>query len=361
MRRTASVHRKQNSKRGHLPVNAQKRTQINDSYAIFDSYRDVTTHRTTKGPALRPPPLLRNHDVGFLEPHRVDHLVHGARRLCAAGLAHDPGGNARDRHIVRNRFHHHGPGRNPRTMADLDIAEDLCAGADHHAMADLRMTILVLLAGPAERDAMENGDVVLDDRGLAADKAGSVVEEDAAADPGGRIDVGLEHRGGAALQVVGEILAALQVEPVRKAMRLQRMKALEVEKRIDEARGRGIAVVDCNEIGSEHVAKIWNLAQRLVIGLADQVARQRRMVEAVGQTMHHRVFQAIVMEHGGVDEGRKLRFAMHDVFGLGADAIPDRIERRQLSSLRIDLMYRHAAAPENFFLLIPYHDGATKS
>src|SRR5689334_4938105 len=105
-------------------------------------------------------------------------------------------------------------------MADLDIAEDLRARADQHAMANLRMTVLVLLAGAAERDAVQDRDVVLDDSGLAADKAGGVVEEDAAADARGGIDVGLEHRGGAALQVIRKVLAALQPEPVREAVGL---------------------------------------------------------------------------------------------------------------------------------------------
>ena len=123
-------------------------------------------------------------------------------------------------------------------------------------------------------------------------------------------------------------------------MGLQGMKALEVEQGIDEARGRGIAVVDRDEIGAEGVAEIGLVAQRLVIGLADQVARQRRMVEAIGETMHHRIFQAIVMQHGRIDEGRKLRLAADDVFRLAADAIPDRIERRQ-PALRIDLMHCH--------------------
>ncbi len=98
-----------------------------------------------------------------------------------------------------------------RAMADLDVAEDLGAGADQHAMTDLGMTILVLLAGAAERHAVEDRDIVVDHSGLAADEAGGMIEEDAAADPRRRIDVGLEHRRGAALQIEGEILAALLV------------------------------------------------------------------------------------------------------------------------------------------------------
>ena len=126
-------------------------------------------------------------------------------------------------------FDHHGAGGDARAMTDLDIAENFRARPDQHAVADLGMAVLVLLAGAAERDAVQDRDVVLDHGGLAADEAGGVIEEDAAADLGRRIDVGLEHRRRAALQIIGEILAALLIEPVRQAMGLQGMEALEVE------------------------------------------------------------------------------------------------------------------------------------
>src|ERR1700730_7083060 len=128
-------------------------------------------------------------------------------------------------------------------MADLDIAENFRARPDQHAVADLGMAILVLLAGAAKRDAVQDRDVVFDHGGLAAHEPGGVIEEDAAADPGCRVDIGLEYRRRPALQIISEILAALLIEPVRQTMRLQRMEALEVEQRIDEARGRGIAFV----------------------------------------------------------------------------------------------------------------------
>ena len=114
-------------------------------------------------------------------------------------------------------------------------------------------------------------------------------------------------------------------------MGLQRVEALEVEQGIDEARGRGIAVVDRHQVGAEGVAEIGIVAQRLVIGLADQIARQRRMVETLGDAMHHRILQPVVMQHGRIDEGGELRLAANDVFRLGAHAIPDRIERRQFA------------------------------
>ena len=80
-------------------------------------------------------------------------------------------------------------------MADLDVAEDLGAGADQHAAADLRVTVTAGLAGAAERHTVQDRHIVLDDGRLADHQAGGVVEEDALADARGRIDVGLEHRG----------------------------------------------------------------------------------------------------------------------------------------------------------------------
>src|SRR6516164_2618902 len=85
--------------------------------------------------------------------HGVDHLVHGARRLGATGLADDLCRHAGDRDIVRHRLDDDGARRNARAMADLDVAEDLRARTDHDAAANLRMAVLVLLAGAAERHA----------------------------------------------------------------------------------------------------------------------------------------------------------------------------------------------------------------
>ena len=124
-------------------------------------------------------------------------------------------------------------------------------------------------------------------------------------------------------------------------MGLQRVKTLEVEQRIDEARGCGIAVVDCDQVGAERIAEIGFVAQRLVKGLADQVARQRRMIEPLGDPMDHRILEALVMQHGRIDEGSKLGLATDDVLRLAPDAVPDRIERGELRTLRIDLMHCH--------------------
>src|SRR5438067_620443 len=80
--------------------------------------------------------------------------------------------------------------RHARAMTDLDIADDLGAGAEHHAAPDLGMAVAVVLAGAAERHAVQDRYVVLDHRGLAHYQAGGMVEEDAPPDRRRRMDVG---------------------------------------------------------------------------------------------------------------------------------------------------------------------------
>ena len=83
-----------------------------------------------------------------------------------------------------------------------------------------------------------------------------------------------------------------------QTMGLQGVEALEIEQGIDKARGRGIAVIDGDQIGTERIAKIGFVAQRLVISLADQIARKSGMVETLGNPVHHRLLQPVVMQHG---------------------------------------------------------------
>src|SRR5215470_9322709 len=133
-------------------------------------------------------------DPSTVEHNAVEHLVHGAGRLRAAGLAHDFRRNAGDGDIVRYRLDDNRAGRDARAMADLDIPENFRARANHDATPDFRMTVLVLLAGTAKCHIMQDRNVVLDHRRLAHDKTRRMVEENAATDFRSRIDVTLEYR-----------------------------------------------------------------------------------------------------------------------------------------------------------------------
>src|SRR5260370_38470574 len=120
---------------------------------------------------------------------RVDHLIHGAGWFGATGLADDLGGNPCHGDVVRPGLPHHGAGGDAGTMADLDIAENFRAGPDQYAVADLGMAILVLLAGAAQRDAVQDRDIVFDHSGLAGHEAGGVITEKATAAAGAGIEL----------------------------------------------------------------------------------------------------------------------------------------------------------------------------
>src|SRR3954451_15892384 len=128
------------------------------------------------------------------ESDGIEHLIHGARWLRAAGLADNFGGDPRYCDVVRHRLHDDGAGRDAGAMADLDIAENFGPCSDQHAAADLWMSVLVFLASAAESNAMQNRDVVFDHSGFAAHETRSVIEKDAATDPCRGIDVGLKYR-----------------------------------------------------------------------------------------------------------------------------------------------------------------------
>src|ERR1700679_1332017 len=89
------------------------------------------------------------------------------------------------------------------------------------------MAVALFLAGAAERHAMQHGDIVLNHRGLADDNAGGVVEEYAAADLRGRMDVHREQRRHPALDEPGQRTTTVPPQPMRHAIALQRMESFE--------------------------------------------------------------------------------------------------------------------------------------
>src|SRR4051812_18165968 len=107
---------------------------------------------------------------------RIEHLVHGTRRLGAASFANDLCGNAGYGHVVRHRLHHNGASGDAGTMADLDIAKDARPGSDQHATTDFRMALLILLARATKGHAVQDGDVILDDSGFTAHESCCVIE-----------------------------------------------------------------------------------------------------------------------------------------------------------------------------------------
>jgi hypothetical protein len=152
-----------------------------------------------------------------------------------------------------------------------------------------------------------------------------VVEHDALADLGRRIDVDGKDARALALQVQREIAPPVLEQLVREAIGHQGMKALEVEQRLDIAAAGRIAVVDGGEIGAERRAQLRMVGQYLIEGLADQPGIDVRVVEALRQAMTDRVFQPWLAQDGCVDEPTERRLAARNLLGLFPHRRPDRV------------------------------------
>src|SRR5262245_51738079 len=129
-------------------------------------------------------------------------------------------------------------------MAEFDMPEALRTRTDQHAAANRRMPVGTLIACPTQRPPMQDRDVIANDCGFAHHQTGGMVKEDALSDAGSRVDIRLEYAGRAALQVKRKIPPTAIEQPMREAMRLQRMKPLEIQDGFHEAQASGIAVIN---------------------------------------------------------------------------------------------------------------------
>ena len=149
------------------------------------------------------------HQRRHLAAQAVDHARHGVGNTAGRravgdelfGLVlvaghNDPGRNAHRRNPRRHVPCDHGVGADTGSFADGDGPQNLGAGADDGAVLYRRVTLLVDLGtgidgrrDAAQGDRVIQGHVVPDDRGFAHHDAGPVVDNEAAADLGGRMNL----------------------------------------------------------------------------------------------------------------------------------------------------------------------------
>jgi hypothetical protein len=165
-------------------------------------------------------------DEGVLGEIEQD-LVHRPRRAAGGIDPHHPRRHAGHRGSRRHRAQHHRPRCYACIVADDDIAQELRSRADYDAGADFRMPFGRFDARAAQRHVLLDGHVVADHRRLAHHQTGGVVEEDAAPEPGRRMDIGLKYLRAAALQVLAEVALAVQPQPVGQPVRLDGVEALD--------------------------------------------------------------------------------------------------------------------------------------
>ncbi len=174
---------------------------------------------------------------------------------------------------------------------------------------------------------MQHGDAVLDDGGLADHHAGAVVDEDALADHGAGMDVEAEQRAGAALQVVGERVAALAPQPVRGAVRLQRVVALEPQERVEMGGAGGIAVGHGHDVETSGETDSRIGGEGFLEDLADQGGGHLGGAGEAGQVVAQRALEARLAEDGGVQQAGQDGVGGGSRLGGLADIAPDRVDR----------------------------------
>ncbi|CAL9066459.1 unnamed protein product, partial [Musa banksii] len=215
-----------------------------------------------------------------------------------------------------------GPGTDLGPLPYPDVAEDGSAGSDEDAVADLRVAVADGLAGAAECDVVEDGDVVADHGGLADDDAGGVVEEDALADAGGGVDVDGENVGDAGLEGEGEGAAVLGPEKVGHAVSLDGEEALVVEEAVGEGDAGGVAVANSEEVGDDGGDEGGLGGEGLEEEVVEEGGEESGGAEFVGEVEGEGEGQGVVGEHRGVEEARQRRLRIRVSVGLRLDLRP---------------------------------------
>ena len=131
---------------------------------------------------------------------------------------------------------------------DLYPPQDFRARADQYAGADDRVPVAGVFPRAAQRHLVKDRDIVLDDRCLADDEGGRVVEQDATADARRRMDVGGENLGGNALQIKRQPAPPVPPQLVADAVGAQRHEALEKQQRLQRGKARRIPLKHCQQI-----------------------------------------------------------------------------------------------------------------
>ncbi len=145
------------------------------------------------------------------------------------------------------------------------------------------------------------------------------------------MDVEAEQCAGAALQEMGERLAALQPQPMGGAVSLQGVVALEPHQRIEVAGAGGIAVGHRHDVGARGEPDGGIGGEGLVKGLADERGRHLGRAGKTRQVIAERALELGLAEDGGVQQPRQHRLGRGGSLGGLADPGPDGIDRPQIS------------------------------
>ncbi len=165
---------------------------------------------------------------------------------------HRPCGDADHRRMRRDVLGDDGIGSDPRAFANLDRPQDLRARPDHHPVAKGRVAFAADPGGrigPAERDALIDGDVIADLGGLA-DNAEPVVEEKALAHLGTGMNVDGRQEAREMVDQPGDEIQPPFPQPMRDPVKAERPYA-GIEQDVPARARRRIAGLDRIKIGDQ--------------------------------------------------------------------------------------------------------------
>ena len=217
-------------------------------------------------------------------------------------------------------------------MADRDIAQNLRACANQHAIADLGVTVLFLFAGAAKGHRMQHRDVVAHHRRLTDDDGMRVVDHDALAHLGRRMDIHAKNLAHPHLDEIGQIALALGIEVMAHAVGLHRLIAFEIQNRLQQSVAGRVAVIDGHEIGTRRGDEIGVFG----IGFFDHLAHDhhRHLVrrklgrDAVGK----RILDRFMVQDTGMHKAADQRLITHRILGLLLNLVPNRVHFRDISA-----------------------------
>ena len=180
------------------------------------------------------------------------------------------------------------------------------------------MPVPGVFPGSAQGDLMQHGDIVPHHRGFADDNGMGMVDEDAAADTGGGMDVHGEDLTHPALQEERQVAAFMLPQPVGDTVGLESLVALVVEKGFGVAVAGRVAVTDGDQVLPGGVADGGFVRQRVQRDPLEILPRQDRAFELLGQQRCQRMFEIRMVEHHGLGEMGKDGFTRNQLLHFRA-------------------------------------------
>ncbi len=152
-------------------------------------------------------------------------------------------GHANHGRVRRDARHHYRAGANARVVTDRDGSDDLRPGADHDVVLQSGMPLLATRRSAAQRHPLVEVAVLADLRRLADHHTHAVIDEEARADAGARVDLDAGEKAPEMREKPREQPEPGRVEPVRGAVNQQRVDARVGKQHLEDGTRGGIALL----------------------------------------------------------------------------------------------------------------------